>query len=143
LQKETSLKIILTKRSEDIHACLESDHRIWGCGKSQYEAIGNLINAHQSTFGVTVEYEGIEMASPFNPSPNWTRYERQELINVLQRKARMLKFVELPEANNADARNKLLYQAVDCEERIEFLKSRPVSFLEANRSAILNGQLTS
>lgn len=48
------LKIVITRRNEDYHACLEGRPEIWGCGKTQYEAIGNLIGAHKDTFKIEV-----------------------------------------------------------------------------------------
>jgi len=47
--------IVVTKRSDDIHVYLKGDTRIWGAGKSQYEAIGNLITLHGDIFNTQVE----------------------------------------------------------------------------------------
>lgn len=49
------MKIVVTKRSDDYHACLDGHPEIWGCGKTQYEAIGNLVSAHGDTFKIEVE----------------------------------------------------------------------------------------
>ncbi len=49
------MKITITKRGEDYHACLEGQPQIWGCGKTSDEAVGNLIRAHTDTFNITVE----------------------------------------------------------------------------------------
>ncbi len=48
------IKIILTKRAHDYHACIEGIPGAWGCGHSQTEAVGNLISAHYDTFGVAI-----------------------------------------------------------------------------------------
>lgn len=49
------MKIVVTKRSDDYHACLDGHPEIWGCGKTPNEAIGNLITAHADTFRIDVE----------------------------------------------------------------------------------------
>jgi predicted RNase H-like HicB family nuclease len=51
------MKIVVTKRSEDYHACLDGHPEIWGCGKTPNEAIGNLISAHTDTFKIEVEHK--------------------------------------------------------------------------------------
>lgn len=51
------MKIVVTKRSDDYHACLDGHPEIWGCGETAEEAIGDLIKAHVDTFGITVEYK--------------------------------------------------------------------------------------
>ncbi|MBA3732822.1 hypothetical protein H0W91_00410 [Patescibacteria group bacterium] len=48
------MKIILTKRSHDWHACLDGNTVIWGCGESPKEAIGDLIYSHQAMFPILV-----------------------------------------------------------------------------------------
>jgi hypothetical protein len=45
----------LTKRSDDYHACLENNTKIWGCGNSQDKAIGDLINAHRDIFNISIK----------------------------------------------------------------------------------------
>ena len=51
------MKIIVTRRNDDYHACLEGHPEIWGCGKTIDGAIGDLIRSHQDTFGIAVEYQ--------------------------------------------------------------------------------------
>mgnify|MGYP000859572758 CR=1 FL=1 len=51
------MKIVVTKRSHDYHACLDGHPEIWGCGETSEEAIGDLIKAHVDTFGIIVEYK--------------------------------------------------------------------------------------
>lgn len=51
------MKIIVTKRSDDYHACLEGYPGIWGCGRTPNEAIGSLITAHADMFKIKVEYK--------------------------------------------------------------------------------------
>jgi hypothetical protein len=50
-------EIIVTKRANDYHACLKGKPAIWGCGKSAYEAIGNLIIHHGDTFKIKVTHQ--------------------------------------------------------------------------------------
>lgn len=45
--------IIITKRQTDIHVCLKDNPAIWGCGKSQYEAIGSMVAAHPEWFCIS------------------------------------------------------------------------------------------
>lgn len=49
------MKIVITRRSDDYHACLVGRPEIWGCGKTSDEAIGKLISAHAGTFNIEVE----------------------------------------------------------------------------------------
>ncbi len=37
------MKIVVTRRSDDYHACLESNTGIWGCGRNPMEAVGSFI----------------------------------------------------------------------------------------------------
>lgn len=48
------MSIVVTRRSDDYHACLENDPRIWGCGESVTEAIGDLISSNQALFNINV-----------------------------------------------------------------------------------------
>ena len=49
------LKIIVTRRTEDYHACLENQTGIWGSGKTQDEAIGDVVRSHKDTFKIEIE----------------------------------------------------------------------------------------
>lgn len=54
------MKIVITKRCDDYHACVEGKPEIWGCGKDTNAAIGDLIRSHKEIFdeiGLTVEYK--------------------------------------------------------------------------------------
>ncbi len=51
------MKIVVTKRSDDYHACLDGHSEIWGCGKTFNEAISDLITAHTDTFKIEVEHK--------------------------------------------------------------------------------------
>lgn len=55
-------KIVATKRSGDCHACLDGHPEIWGAGRSQYEAIGDLVAHHPEHTGVIVETQGSSRA---------------------------------------------------------------------------------
>jgi len=47
---------LIEKRTDDYHASLKDEPGIWGCGKSVYAAIGNLINAHPEKFNIKIEH---------------------------------------------------------------------------------------
>lgn len=47
--------IIVTRRQDDYHACLKEDAAIWACGKTENEAIGNLIRFHPQKFDIIIE----------------------------------------------------------------------------------------
>lgn len=47
--------ITLRKRSDDWHACINGDERLWGCGKTIDDAIGNVVRTHKATLGLTIE----------------------------------------------------------------------------------------
>ena len=49
-----AVKIIVTRRDHDYHACLEGNPEIWGCGANTYEALGNLTLAHQDRLRVEI-----------------------------------------------------------------------------------------
>ncbi|MDP3785073.1 MAG: hypothetical protein Q8R12_03290 [bacterium] len=51
-------RVVLTKRSEDVHACLEKLPEIWGCGRTSNEAIGNMISAHYEKFDLFLAWNG-------------------------------------------------------------------------------------
>lgn len=46
------IEVTITRRSDDFHACLTGDDRIWDCGKSPAEAVGNLVITHANRLGV-------------------------------------------------------------------------------------------
>lgn len=48
------LKIIVTDRGSDYHACLEGRPGIWSSGRTSYEAIGNLLTAHTDAFKIEI-----------------------------------------------------------------------------------------
>lgn len=45
--------IKVTKRQDDIHACIADNPGFWGCGQSIPEAIGNIVFAHPEVFGMS------------------------------------------------------------------------------------------
>jgi hypothetical protein len=47
-----AMTVVLRDRSDDIHACVNFDPRIWGAGKTVDEALGSLLSAHRGCFGV-------------------------------------------------------------------------------------------
>jgi hypothetical protein len=56
------MKIVVTRRSgDDYHACLEGHPEIWGCGKSVFSVLGNLLLTHQDIFGVAIDMQAIVM----------------------------------------------------------------------------------
>lgn len=46
--------ITITKRTSDYHACLENHPEIWGCGRTEYEAVGNAIMNHPGKFNLKI-----------------------------------------------------------------------------------------
>lgn len=46
--------ITITRRTDDFHAAIAGDARIWDCGKTQAEAVGNLIMSHPDKFTIVV-----------------------------------------------------------------------------------------
>jgi hypothetical protein len=41
------IRIVITSRTDDVHAAIADHPGLWGCGKTQYEAVGNLVMAHR------------------------------------------------------------------------------------------------
>jgi len=58
------MKIVMTKRTADIHVCPEGKPGIWAAGKTVDEAVGNLIQCHQEHFGLELEW---------NKTDTWTQ----------------------------------------------------------------------
>lgn len=48
------IKVVVHKRSDDYHACLEGDSRVWSCGSTTNDAIGDLVRCHPEVFGIRV-----------------------------------------------------------------------------------------
>lgn len=67
------------------------------------------------------------------PSSDWTRFERGKLIAELNRQRRELE----------EERERIRHRIADIQERIRILEVMPASFLEANRTAVLRGQILS
>lgn len=49
------LEIVVTQRVVDYHAALATDPAVWGCGKTEEEAIGDLVRSHPEVFNVSVK----------------------------------------------------------------------------------------
>ncbi len=49
------IKIVITKRPDDYHACIEGHPELWGCGNTSKEAIGNLIYYHNEAFNLEID----------------------------------------------------------------------------------------
>ena len=67
-------------------------------------------------------------------SNKWLPAEREALVRELSEK-----LDSLLETHAGDALKGPRYVVFDAQERLDFLKTRPASFLEANRDCILNG----
>ncbi len=52
---EADKTIVVTKRSRDYHACIDGDAGKWGCGSTQYNAVGSLIHGWMPYFGITLK----------------------------------------------------------------------------------------
>jgi hypothetical protein len=64
--------ITVTKRGDDYHACITGHPEIWDAGKSQAEAVGNLIISHESVVQVTL----IDDDDPDLDTPARAHYRR-------------------------------------------------------------------
>ena len=53
--------IIVKKRDADWMAYRENDSEIWGCGKTQNDAVGDLVASHPETFDIEVTKEEYAM----------------------------------------------------------------------------------
>lgn len=51
--------VVITKRSADFHAAIFGHPGKCGCGRSQAEAIGDLVTSHQRDFGIVVDESGV------------------------------------------------------------------------------------
>jgi len=51
-----SQEVTVTPRERDYHACIKNNPDQWGADKNPRAAIGNLINSHQKSFGVHIEW---------------------------------------------------------------------------------------
>jgi len=49
------LTITVNRRTDDYHAHFKGDRRLWGCGKSPMEAIGDVVLSHAYLIGVAIE----------------------------------------------------------------------------------------
>jgi len=48
------MKIVITERTDDIHACIEGRPEHWDCGKTVSDAIGKLIMNHHDHFSIEI-----------------------------------------------------------------------------------------
>lgn len=46
------VRIVVTKRISDFHACIEGKETLWGCGETYAKAIGDLVMAHEEAFNI-------------------------------------------------------------------------------------------
>jgi hypothetical protein len=51
------MKILVTKRADDYHACIAGHTDLWDCGKSPQSAIGNLVWTHKDKFDLEIEFQ--------------------------------------------------------------------------------------
>lgn len=51
------MEITIEKRVSDYKAFKTGDPRIWGCGRTPSEAVGDLITAHPEEFNVRITEE--------------------------------------------------------------------------------------
>lgn len=65
LKYDYTVTIVVTKRTGDYHACIKGHHKIWGCGKDENAAIGNLVRSHKSEFGIEVQHDRKENRNGF------------------------------------------------------------------------------
>ena len=48
------MKVVITPRERDYHACIEDRPEIWRCGRTPDAALGNLATNHQERFNLTI-----------------------------------------------------------------------------------------
>ena len=58
------MKLKVTARNDDYHACPEGKPEHWECGRTPAEAIGKLVMTHRELFDVTVEIKRAESPPP-------------------------------------------------------------------------------
>jgi hypothetical protein len=45
-------EILITSRADDIHASVVGQTGVWGCGKTESAALGDLIRTHRKLFNI-------------------------------------------------------------------------------------------
>lgn len=65
LKYDYTIEIVVTKRTDDYHACIKGHPEIWGCGKDYDDAIGDLVRSHSYDFGIKIRYYDREKKSGF------------------------------------------------------------------------------
>lgn len=55
-QASGGIKLVVTRRSDDYHVCINGDKTLWGCGKTIDEAIGSCVRSHRDRLGIKIEY---------------------------------------------------------------------------------------
>lgn len=53
-KNKSTIKIVVTKRYSDYHACPEGEPTCWAAGKTPDDAIGNLVRCHPERFNVQI-----------------------------------------------------------------------------------------
>jgi len=56
LKYDYTIEIVVTKRTDDYHACIRGHPKIWGCGKDYDDAIGDLVRSHKEEFDIKISY---------------------------------------------------------------------------------------
>ncbi len=69
------IEIQVRKRSDDYHAQLGDNPKLWGCGRTANEAIGDVVLSHCDRLGFTVRLvlDSAAPASPATPEKGETR----------------------------------------------------------------------
>ncbi len=49
-------KVVFTQRENDWYATLKDDSKIWGCGKTKAEALGELVLNHPGKLNIELEH---------------------------------------------------------------------------------------
>ncbi len=65
--------IVIRKRADDLHASINGKPEIWGCGKSYYATLGNLISNHPEEFNIRIEFSNDDLTQRYLSSP-WPRH---------------------------------------------------------------------
>lgn len=63
------MKIKVTQRSHDFHACIDGKPEMWECGLTEEEAIGNLVKSHHKHFNIELDLPVHRNPRPFTEKP--------------------------------------------------------------------------
>lgn len=74
------IRLIITRRADDIHCALEGNPGAWDCGKTTAEAVGKWIVTHGADHGVQLVVPGTEGVDPDLPDATKGELNEDELF---------------------------------------------------------------